>query len=647
LQLKAENKEVLMLSATVKKRLDALGTLSRQGKRLNGLFRLMEAPILWQEAYANIYANDGATTPGTDGTTLDGFSEQRVTTIIPQLKAGTYCFQPVRRAYIPKPNGKKRPLGIPSGNDKLVQEVVRIILNQIYEPIFSPHSHGFRPGRSPHTALDQISHQWCAIKWMVDMDIQDYFNTISHEVLMKLLEKRIEDKRFLRLIKAMLSAGYLEDWTYHTTYSGVPQGGICSPILANVVLHELDVFMEELKHQFEHGKRRKKNPIYHRYCGRIERLRRKGDILKREEGKEEELQKIQQEIREVDRLRKQLPSQDPFDQEYKRLFYCRYADDFAVGVIGSHADAQSIRQQIKRFLEETLKLAVAEEKSHIRPAKQGMNFVGYEVRTYSGDRVVKVKRGTRHITFKSMSERIQLHIPLEKLPQFCKKKGYGNYETAKAIHKPEWTNPTDAEIILAYNAELRGFANYYSLAHSAKMKLHKLAYVWQGSLLRTLACKHKSSVNKITQRLKTDDGLKLVVKGKEKTRVIRVFQLKYLKTATIRDDSIDTVASTYQWTLSRTEITKRLSKKVCEYCEATQGPFEVHHIRKLKDVAHGKALWQQMMAARHRKTMVLCLDCHQRLHAGKLPDRKHFRKNVEGEPCELKGSCTVPGEGVG
>src|SRR5216684_5238213 len=173
-----------MLSATVMRRLEALGTISKRGKRINGLFRLLEDRVLWHEAYANIYANKGAITPGVDEVTLDGFSEERVASIIKQLKDGTYQFQPVRRVLIPKKNGKKRPLGISSGNDKLVQEVVRIILERIYEPIFEETSHGFRPGHSPHSALTQIGDQWHGIKWLVDMDIRDYFTTINHDLLM-------------------------------------------------------------------------------------------------------------------------------------------------------------------------------------------------------------------------------------------------------------------------------------------------------------------------------------------------------------------------------------------------------------------------------------------------------------------------------
>ena len=623
-----ESEDVLMLSATVMRRLEALEGISKQGKHINGLFRLMEDQVLWHEAYANIYGNSGAMTKGVDGVTLDGFSQERVTSIIKRLKEGTYRFRPVRRVLIPKKNGKKRPLGISSGDDKLVQEVVRIILERIYEPIFEESSHGFRKARSPHTALEQIGGSWGSIKWIVDMDIRDYFTTIDHTYLVELLKKKINDTRFLGLIQAMLKAGYLEDWTYHTTYSGVPQGSIVSPLLANIYLHELDTFIKGLKKQFEQGKKRKENPQYSRYTGKIRRLRAKWDKLKGKEEKKKTLQDIQNEIRRIDQLRKQIPSRDPFDTEYKRLFYCRYADDFCLGVIGSHADAEAIRKSVKGFIEETLKLTIAEEKSHIRPSRQGTIFVGYEVKTYSGDRIVKVKKGSRHTTCKSVSEQLQLHIPKGRLQKFCASKRYGNYETMKAIHKPEWIQQSDAEIILAYNAELRGLANYYALAHSAKSRMHKLERLWQVSLFKTLANKHKTSANKVAKRLKTDDGHMLTVPGEEKTRYFKVFRLKDLREPIPTDPKLDSRPNVYIWTLGRSEVIKRLNRKECEYCGTREGSFEVHHIRKLKDVARGKALWQQMMAKRRRKTLVLCRTCHHQLHVGTLPDRDYLKANT-------------------
>jgi hypothetical protein len=233
---------------------------------------------------------------------------------------------------------------------------------------------------------------------------------------------------------------------------------------------------------------------------------------------------------------------------------------------------------------------------------------------------------------KSISEQIQLHIPQDKMQKFCAQKGYGIYATGKATHKPQWTQLSDAEIILAYNGELQGLANYYALAPSVKKALHKLEWIWQTSLLKTLANKHKTSVNKIAQRLKTDDGLRLAVKGEQETRYINVFRLK---PPTPYTSQLDVQPNGYIWTLSRSEVVKRLNRKRCEYCETTGGPFEVHHVRKLKDVAKGKAFWQRMMAARRRKTLILCFNCHHQLHAGTLPDKEHLRKHVNGEPCAV------------
>jgi group II intron reverse transcriptase/maturase len=629
-QQSTEREGVLMLPATIMRRLEALTTISKQGKRLNGLFRLMEAPVLWHEAYANIYANEGAITKGIDEVTLDGFSQERVRAIITRLKSGTYRFQPTRRTYIPKKSGKKRPLGISSGDDKLVQEVVRIILERIYEPTFEESSHGFRPERSPHTALQYLDQQGDAVKGWVDMDIRDYFTTIDHDLLMTLLQKKIEDKRFLRLIQAMLKAGYLEDWQFHTTYSGVPQGSICAPILANVYLHELDCFMKTVQERFQQGKQRRPNKVYEHYSRKIYRLRKKYDTLKGKGAGKEQLQEVQRTIKSIQRLRRRYPSGDPFDPGFRRLQYCRFADDFIIGIIGSYADAEAVREEVKGFIQETLKLTIAEEKSHIRGGKKGATFVGYWIKSYSGHRVVKVKVAGRHTTRKSVAERIQLHIPPGKLQQFSSNNRYGNYQTAKAAHKVKMTMLSDAEIMLAYNAELRGLANFYTLAHNVKTKMGKLQYLWRGSLFLTLAHKHKASMKQVGKRLKREDEHVLYVKEKDKTRVIRLFRLKDLKPPPVKDPQVDDQPNVFMWTLSRSELIRRLNAERCEYCGTGEGTFEVHHVRKLKDVAHGKEQWQQLMAARHRKTLILCKQCHQKLHAGTLPDRDYLQKKRKG-----------------
>jgi group II intron reverse transcriptase/maturase len=620
-----------MLSATVSKRLEALPDISKQGKRINGLFRLLESPELWQAAYAKIHTNKGAMTRGVDGTTMDGYSEERVANMIALLKDGRYAFKPVRRVYIPKANGKRRPLGLPSGDDKLVQEVTRGLLARIYEPIFSDWSHGFRPQRSCHTALQHVQRLWDGVKWLVEVDIQGFYDNIDHDIMIRLLQQKIDDKRFVDLIKAMLQAGYVEDWKFHQTYSGTPQGGIASPILANVYLHELDTFIAGLKAEFDHGARRASNPEYEKYRTNLRRLRREKTRLQ-EKGDASRLRALEANIRESDTIRRTLPAGNPFDRTFRRLYYCRYADDFLIGIIGSKKDAQDIMRQTRRFLEEHLNLTIATDKSGIHHAKKGVTFLGYDVRTYSGDKVVKARRGREtkvYARVRSVVERIQLHIPEEKVRKFCKEKGYGIWESLQPTHKPEWLQRSDPEIILAYNAEMRGFAHYYSLAQCAKLELHKLYFIWQTSLFKTLAWKHRASVTKIAKQLRGKRGYEYKLKTTKGYAIYKVFSLKDLKGFRVDWKTVDVKPRVLHFTLARTEITQRLQAQKCEYCGKEGGYFEVHHVRKLKDVRGQKEVWQQIMAAMRRKTIILCVDCHQQLHHGTLPPWKRRKMNAE------------------
>lgn len=297
-------------------------------------------------AYQNIYASQGNMTQGTDGKTIDAMSLSRIDGIIASLKNESYQPQPSRRTYIPKKNGKMRPLGIPSFDDKLVQECVRLLLEAIYEGSFAKTSHGFRPNHSCHTALNQIQVCFSGVKWFVEGDIKGFFDNIDHEVMIGILAERIKDDRFLRLIRKFLKAGYLEDWKYHNTYSGTPQGGIISPILANIYLDKLDRYMEELKTQFDKGAKR---AVY----SETYKLEKKRGVLAkklRNAITEDERQMLSEKIREIDRRKLTMPYSDPFDASYKRLQYVRYADDFLVGVIGSKEDAVAIKEQIKAFV---------------------------------------------------------------------------------------------------------------------------------------------------------------------------------------------------------------------------------------------------------------------------------------------------------
>ena len=352
------------------------------------------------QAYANIYPNKGALTKGVDGITVDGFCEDRVANIIKLLKEGRYQFKSSRRVNIPKADGKQRPIGIQSSDDKLVQEVIRILLEKLYEPVFLECSHGFRPGRSRHTALDHIRKVWNGVKWLINVDIKSYFDNIDRDILLGLLEQKIDDRQFIKLIRSMLQAGVMEDWKYHRTYSGTPQGSGCSPVAANIYLHELDKFMEEMKADFDQGKERRDNPAYISLSRKISRLRKRIDAL--DKGSEQSL-RLKDQIKQLDRQRKSIPSKDVRDQRYRRLYFSRYADDSLIGVIGSKEEAQEMMDKVKEFLRNRLNLPISEEKSEIKHAAQGMIFLGYEVRTYSNDKVKRISIGGRHVTRRTIN----------------------------------------------------------------------------------------------------------------------------------------------------------------------------------------------------------------------------------------------------
>ncbi len=272
-----------MLPSAVQRAIGSLPAVVRSGRRVNGLFRLMKSSSLWDQAYQKVAANKGALTPGVDGRSFDGYAPDKVRVIIDRLRDGTYKPAAVRRVFIPKADGRKRPLGIPTTEDRLVQEVVRILLNEIYEPLFCEDSHGFRQRRSCHTALQSIQAVWTGVKWLVDVDVVGFFDNIDHAILIGLLEKRIADKRFIALISGMLKAGYTEDWRFHRTLSGTPQGGVVSPLLANIYLHELDEWMQARMAAFNKGKKRAIPPEYRRLKDRLFKLRRRVDFLRARE----------------------------------------------------------------------------------------------------------------------------------------------------------------------------------------------------------------------------------------------------------------------------------------------------------------------------------------------------------------------------
>jgi RNA-directed DNA polymerase len=396
---------------------------------------------------------------------------------------------------------------------------------------------------------------------------------------------------------------------------------VASPILANICLHELDLFMEELKTSFDRGKFRKINPEYAAIQRQLYRRRKLVDRLKSEQ-RTDELAINLREIRALEAQQKRTPSKDWFDQDYRRLRYCRYADDFLVGVIGSKKEAMEILNRIRLFLGEELALTVSEEKSGIMKANDGTFFLGYSIRTRKTDRMVRTRMRGRYVTKRAPSDYVQLRAPVEKLTRFVEAKGYGNYHTLRSVHRGLMIHSSDAEIVMAYNAELRGLASYYKLSGLWHRDLGRVCRIWWFSLMKTLAGKHRTTVRRSAQRLRDGDELvvRYTVDDKEKRCV--VFRLRHLDRRPVRRPEIDNYPRA-DWITARSDILDRLNARVCEACGTTGTPMEVHHVRKLADMARAPLL-RQVAAARRRKRVVLCRPCHVTLHAGTLPDKRHL-----------------------
>ena len=579
-------------------------SLANKEEVFTKLYRYLLRPDIYFVAYKNLYANNGAATKGVNEDTADGFSEAKIDSIIKALADETYQPMPMRRTYIQKKNNRKklRPLGIPTFTDKLVQEVLRMILEAVYEPIFLDVSHGFRPKRSCHTALKQLRREFNGTRWFVEGDIKGCFDNINHAVLVGLLSNKIKDARITKLIYKFLKAGYLENWQYHKTYSGTPQGGIISPLLANIYLHELDKFVMKLKSEFDTPGVGQITPEYRELHNEIKRLSHR---LTKVTGEEREMV-----LAEYKPKRQKLMTIPCTAQTDKKLKYVRYADDFLIAVKGNREDCQWIKSKLAEFIGDTLKMELSEDKTLITHSSKCARFLGYDVRVR---RSGKIKRGgPGHVKMRTLNGGVELLVPLnDKIRQFVFTKGVAIQKEDGSmfpVHRKYLIGLTDLEIVSVYNAELRGICNYYGMA-SNFCKLHYFSYLMEYSCLKTLASKHKTSLSKIIDKFNDGTG-KWGVPYETKLGSKRRYFANYAdcKGKCSATDYISNAAVVYGYAVNTLE--NRLKAKVCELCGTTESDhYEVHHINKLKNLK-GKERWEIAMIAKHRKTLVVCRDCH-------------------------------------
>jgi group II intron reverse transcriptase/maturase len=554
-------------------------------------------------AYELIKSNPGNMTRGSSPETLDGIGLAKLKAISGKLKAGTFDFSPARRVFIPKAGGSgKRPLSVVNPREKIVQKAIQLTLEAIYEPCFLSSSHGFRPQRGCHTALKLIKYGFRDMSWVVDADIEGFFDNVDHKTLLDLLRTRIECDKTVALVKRSLEAGFMVGGAAEKSRKGTPQGSILSPLLGNIVLHELDKFMLQLKDVYRQGKNRRVNPEHRRYEYLIQKT--ECAVVKR-------------------RLRRDMwkvkYSKDPMDPSFRRLNYVRYADDFIVGVIGPLSEVKLLQKQISEFLEGSLKLNLNLEKTKLVDfGKDTVNFLGTQIR---GSRK---KFNKPIITVKSYGQlkkviatpRTNLDAPLRsmfakaKTNGFFKQKGDAYYPTAVK----RLVNLDHADILGYYNQVSRGILNYYSFTDN-HARLGTFVHRLKHSCALTLALKYKLRTMGKTFA-KFGKTLDCPVTGVQ-------FRLEpsYKKSGRfLINPSEPSKVLAKRW---NAKLTKSSLHLCCLVCGGTK--VEMHHVRRIRDLqqkyAKGKIdFWTKQLAAINRKQIPLCKDHHMQLHHGKLSD---------------------------
>jgi group II intron reverse transcriptase/maturase len=590
--------------------LQAMQKMGNKRIPLMRAYRCLFSEDLFLAAYDKIARNRGALTPGSDNDTVDGMNLDRIQKIIQLLRHERFRFRPARRIRIPKKSGGTRPLSIPNFTDKLVQEALRVLIEAYYEPRFRDSSHGFRPGRGCHTALGSLRYKFKGAAWFIEGDIRGCFDNIDHQMLMGILSRDIQDGRLINLIRMALKAGYMEDWRYHRTYSGTPQGGTLSPLLSNIYLNELDAYIEDvLIPKYTRGKRRADNPKYRKLCSEIAKARNAGD---------------RDRIQELELRRRRLPSQDVRDPNYRRLQYIRYADDFILSFIGPKLEAEEIKVAIGTFLEEQLHLEMSTSKSLITHARTDQaHFLGYAISVYHADSMLSPRTGTSTKT-RSVNGSIRLGLPYGKVDELA---AY-YLRNGKPIHEAGLLAFSAAQIVDIYQRRFRGLAQFYKFAVDQN-HLSKLKHVMEIALTKTLANKYKISVSRVYRKysgrrtikghtykvldvpVPTRNGVRHFYWGGIPLKVVKPGRLP------INDEKAPYASPVS----SRTDLVQRLRADECELCGSTER-CEVHHIRKLSDLKHrwrgrrAKPAWVTQMIAMRRKTLVVCLKCHQAIHAG-------------------------------
>ena len=584
-----------------------------KGLPLERVYKELFDRDLFLMAYGKVYRNQGAMTRGVTPATVDDMSVQKIDAMISLLRMERYKWTPVRRTYIEKANGKMRPLGIPTWSDKLLQEVIRSLLEPYYEQRLSTHSHGFRPHRGCHSALTEIRKYWKGTVWFIEGDIKGCFDNIGHQILLEIIRRDIPDGRLLNLIRGLLEAGYVEDWRRYDTLNGTPQGGIISPLLSNIYLNDFDKFVEDkLIPAYTRGKKRSTNPEFGRLWQRRRNALRRKDFPM---------------VKDLTLQLRSIPSVDVWSLDYRRLRYVRYADDFLFGFTGPRKEAEEIRQRIGDHLGQTLKLTLSMEKTLITHAvDEKAKFLGYEIKVMrDGNKLANTGDHGKRAT----NGNIALLMPTKVVQKYRER----HCKNGRVVHRKDLTPASDYTIVQRFQSVLHGLYNYYCMAVNVSKRMNKRRWMLHWSMVKTLAHKHKTKTSKIHKKYQVDtpEGRKfqVVVKRREKAPLIAEFggfaMIRIPEGMGVVDCNV--AALWHKHNSRRSEVIRRMLAGKCELC-GKKGPVAVHHIRKLADInrpgRRPKTDWEKFMSAMKRKTLVVCTGkdgCHQMIHSGRYDGR--------------------------
>jgi group II intron reverse transcriptase/maturase len=600
-------------------------------KRFNHLWESLIDPRWLAQAWEQIRRNGGSNTPGVDQKIAADVDVPLITQWVEELKMGRYYPTPVRRIYIEKSNGKKRPLGIPTIKDRVIQQGLKMLLEPIFEAGFRNCSHGFRQKRSTHTALRDVASSYPIISWVIEGDIEGCFENIPHAGLLETISRRISDGKILNLIRKFLKAGYMEDWKYNRTYSGTPQGGVLSPLLANIFLNRLDRFVEwEFKANRAQSKGQssaRRNLAYRKIENRLVKVRKK--LAKAEPEERRNL------VDEIKQLRKQLKHTPHYDKDKKhpcKVKYVRYADDFVLMVAGTKKEAEAIKNKVRDYLS-ARGLKLSEDKTRITHWRHWITFLGYQIRG-------KLRKN-------GVSLSPILKIPNDKFRKVTK----SIEKVAGYYHIPE----TDAMVQIS--AIFRGWCNYYRFAKSPQSDFSKLASKTWWCYAHFLARKTKTrSIKQLIIREKKAGRLNVVEKEKgkkgemvkrKKQTFLRPLGKKMLaldifppKTGCIRsivnkDWTIDLKPVTpLNWQSGRSLATcleaEERAKGTCEKC----GVNPVQNVHHTVPIGNRSFLARVMSDKSQRYTAkALCRECHLEDHQGSFKRRKSNRNAGYAERC--------------